>query len=143
MRVVIVGGGEVGFALAQALSGSHEVFVIDHAPSIAARFEPLDVQFVLGAGTSPEALMRAGTASADALVACTGLDEVNIVTCAMARRLGPVRTMCFVSREEFLGVDESGLAAFGIECVGGQDDALHVGGKLRFRPDHAIDAESR
>src|SRR5688500_19558992 len=95
MRVVIVGGHEDGCSMAQALSGSHEVFVIDHAPSMAARFEPLDVQFVLGSGTSPEALMRAGAASADDLVACTGLDEVNIVACAMARRLGPVRTICF------------------------------------------------
>lgn len=142
MRVVIVGGGEVGFALAQALSGSHEVFVIDHAPSIAARFEPLDVQFVLGAGTSPEALTRAGTASADALVACTGLDEVNIVTCAMARRLGPVRTMCFVSREEFLGVDESGLAAFGIDRVIWPEAQLAADMERIIRTPDALDAES-
>ena len=142
MRVVIVGGGEVGFALAQALSGSHEVFVIDHAPSMAARFEPLDVQFVMGSGTSPEALTRAGAASADALVACTGLDEVNIVTCAMARRLGPVRTMCFVSRQDFLGDDESGLAEFGIDSVIWPEAQLAADMERIIRTPDALDAES-
>ena len=54
MRIVIVGGGEVGFSLAQALSDQHEVFVVDHASEVADRFERLDVQFVLGAGTSTD-----------------------------------------------------------------------------------------
>jgi hypothetical protein len=43
------------------LSVNNEVFVIDHTPDVADRFEPLDVQFVLGTGTSREMLARAGT----------------------------------------------------------------------------------
>ena len=96
MRVVIVGGGEIGFALAQALCDQHEVFVVDHAPHISDRFEPLDVQFVLGVGTSTDVLARAAAGGADVLVACTGQDEVNIVTCAIARQLGSPQTICFV-----------------------------------------------
>src|SRR5687767_2223182 len=99
MRIVIVGGGEIGFALAQPLSQQNDVFVVDHAPDVADRFEPLDVQFVLGAGTSRDVLARAGVARADVLVACTGLDEVNIVSCAVARQSGTPSTICFVSRE--------------------------------------------
>src|SRR5687767_2976860 len=106
MRVVIVGGGEVGFALAQALCVSHEVFVIDQAPDTAPRFEPLDVQFVLGSGTSSDTLARAGADRADVLVACTGSDEVNLVACAMARRLAEIETICFVSRDDFLTIDD-------------------------------------
>ena len=53
MRTTIVGGGEIGFALAQALSLDHEVFVVDHAADVAERFEALDVQFVRGRATSP------------------------------------------------------------------------------------------
>lgn len=85
MRVIIVGGGEIGFALAQTLSTQHELFVVDHAPEVAGRFEALDVQFVHGSATSPDVLEQAGIGGADVLVACTGLDEVNIVTCAIAR----------------------------------------------------------
>jgi trk system potassium uptake protein TrkA len=117
MRVIVVGGGEIGFAIAQSLSSSDvEVFVIDHLPEVGNRFEPLDVQFVTGTGTSAEVLQRAGIDRADVLVACTGLDEVNIVSCAIGRQLGSPRTFCFVSREDFLELeDQNGLATFGID----------------------------
>ena len=70
------------------LTADNNVFVIDHTPEVADRFEPLDVQFVLGAATSRDVLIRADVERADFLVACTGLDEVNIVSCAMARQIG-------------------------------------------------------
>jgi trk system potassium uptake protein TrkA len=119
MRIVIVGGGEVGFALAQALSVQHSVSVVDHAPDVADRFEPLDVQFILGTGTSLDLLTTVGVAEADVFIACTGLDEVNIVSCAVARQVGKPQTICFVSREDFLDLprDSRGLAAFGIDRV--------------------------
>jgi trk system potassium uptake protein len=117
MRVIVVGGGEIGFALAQSLSTSgHEVFVLDNQPEVGARFASLDVQFVVGTGTSAEILERAGIQHADVFVACTGLDEVNIVSCAIARQLGSPRTFCFVSREDFVELqDLRGLAHFGID----------------------------
>jgi trk system potassium uptake protein TrkA len=119
MRIIIVGGGEIGFSLAQGLAGQHDVFVIDHAAHVGDRFEPLDVQFVVGTGTNSEVLTRAGIERADVLVACTGLDEVNIVACMLARQLGSARTFCFVSREDFLEgtEDEQRLAQFGINRV--------------------------
>jgi len=119
VRVIVVGGGEIGFALAQALAATHDVVVIDHASVVADRFEALDVQFLLGTGTSAEVLGRAGIEGADILVACTGLDEVNIVTCAIGNRLGSPRTFCFVSREDFLELqqDRQSLEQFGIDHV--------------------------
>jgi trk system potassium uptake protein TrkA len=144
MRAVIVGGGEIGFALSQALAEQHEVFIVDHEPSVADRFEPLDVQFVLGAGTSREALARAGVDRADVLVACTGLDEVNIVCCAVARQLGSPQTTCFVSREDFLSPDGDarGLAAFGIDRVVWPEAQLAQDIERIIRAPGALDAES-
>ena len=119
MRIIIVGGGEIGFALAQSLAADHDVFVVDHNPEVASRFEQLDVQFLLGTGTSADVLGRAGVDRADVLVGCTGLDEVNIVTCAIGNRLGSPRTFCFVSREEFIEFESGreGLAQFGVDRV--------------------------
>jgi trk system potassium uptake protein TrkA len=118
MRILVIGGGEVGFGLASALARRHEVVVVDASPAAAARFERLDVEFVLGSGTSADVIERAGVARADVFVACTGLDEVNIVACGMAKQLGSPQTVCFVSREDFLaGAAPQGLGLFGIHRV--------------------------
>jgi trk system potassium uptake protein TrkA len=117
VRVIIVGGGEVGFALARGLQ-QHEVVVIDYDPGVADRFESLDVQFVTGGGTVASTLERAGAQSADVFIGCTGLDEVNIVACAMANQLGSPQTICFVSREDFYSPSgQHGLEQFGIDRV--------------------------
>ncbi|HXH24943.1 MAG TPA: Trk system potassium transporter TrkA [Vicinamibacterales bacterium] len=144
MRIIIVGGGEIGFALAQALAPSHEVVVIDHAPEVADRFGRLDVQFLLGTGTSAELLRRAGIGEADVLVACTGLDEVNIVACAVGNRLGSPRTFCFVSREEFLQFqeDRQGLEQFGIDRVVWPEAQLAEDIERIIRAPGALDAEA-
>ena len=102
MHVVIVGGGQIGSALARALSVDHEVFVIDHQPSVADLFATMDVEFIVGSGTSEDVLGRAGVQHADVLVAATGLDEVNIVACAIANKLGNPQTICLVSRADFV-----------------------------------------
>jgi trk system potassium uptake protein TrkA len=142
MRVVIVGGGEIGFALAQTLLSEHEVFVVDNAPAVAGRFEPIDVQFVLGSGTSADVLDRAGIMKADVLVACTGLDEVNIVTCGVARQFGSPRTFCFVSREDFLALqDQKGLSHFGIDRLIWPEAQLAEDIERIIREPGAIDAE--
>ena len=70
------------------------------------------MQFVSGTATSGDVLQRAGIERTGVLVACTGLDEVNIVTCMLARQLGSARTICFVSREDFVqGTDAAGSSA--------------------------------
>jgi trk system potassium uptake protein TrkA len=119
MRILIVGGGQVGYGLSQALSARHEVVVVDHAPEAADRFEKLDVEFIAGGGTSRDTLRRAGIERTDVCVACTGLDEVNIVACGMANQLRQTRTVCFVSREDFLRLSPGtdGLTPFGIDRV--------------------------
>jgi trk system potassium uptake protein TrkA len=144
VRVVVVGGGEIGFALAQGLSVNNEVFVVDHTPEVADRFEPLDVQFVLGTGTSRDVLVRAGAGRADVLVACTGLDEVNIVSCALARQLAHPRTICFVSRDDFLHLpdERGGLAAFGIDRVIWPEAQLAEEMQRIIRAPGALDAET-
>jgi hypothetical protein len=53
--------------------------------------------------------MRARVEQSDFFIACTGLDEVNIVPCGMANQLGSPETICFVSREDVLrGGDQEG-----------------------------------
>jgi trk system potassium uptake protein TrkA len=101
-RVIIVGGGDIGFSLARALAPRHSVFVIDQDPALADAFRKLDVQFIHGSGTSASDLRRAHPDEADIFISCTGLDEVNIVACSLARSFGNMKTVCFVSKEDLL-----------------------------------------
>lgn len=145
MRIVIVGGGEVGYALCRALAPDHDLAVIDSAPQVAERFSHLDVQFIIGSGTDGAVLQRAGIAQAQLLVACTGFDEVNVITCAVARRFGSMRTICFVSREDFLepfGELEALRAHLGIDRVLWPEAQLAADIERIIEAPGSIDAES-
>ncbi len=143
MHVILVGGGEIGFALAQNLAREHEVFVIDQSPAVAERFQPLDVQFLLGTGTSADMLDKAGIERADVLVACTGLDEVNIVSCAIGRQRGRPRTVCVVSRQDFLELqNQAGLAQFGVDRLVWPEEQLAADIERIVRAPDALDAET-
>jgi trk system potassium uptake protein len=117
MRILIVGGGEIGHALARALAP------ITPSRSSTTTRRPRPVSQISTSSSSPAARPAPrrstgpGPAKADLLVACTGLDEVNLVACAIAHRLGVGRTICFVSREDFVGDESSLREHFGIERV--------------------------
>jgi trk system potassium uptake protein TrkA len=89
MKIIIVGGGEVGFNIGQRLaSENQDVVLIDKDPAKIKRInENLDVQAILGSGTSPEMLKRSGIKETDILVAVTDSDEVNLIACLLARNL--------------------------------------------------------
>lgn len=89
MRVIIVGAGEVGLHVAQVLSREHhEVSLIEIREEVGRRVGmALDVQVKIGNGADPRILEEAGIAQADMLLALTGRDEVNILSCMVASSL--------------------------------------------------------
>ena len=91
MKVIIVGAGEVGFYIAQRLSKENQdVVLIDRNPEQIRRVaEHLDVQALLGSGTSPQTLKDTGIKDADMLLAATNSDEVNLIACLIAKNLNP------------------------------------------------------
>jgi len=104
-----VGAGEVGFNIARKLSEeSHDVVLIDKDPQKIERIaNNLDVQAYLASGTSPKALKDSGIRDADLLVAATDSDEVNLVSCLLARNLNPYMIkVARVRNEEYLAEKE-------------------------------------
>ncbi|UCH00348.1 MAG: Trk system potassium transporter TrkA [Deltaproteobacteria bacterium] len=89
MKVIIVGAGEVGFNIAQRLSEeSHDVVVIETDPNKIRQIQNvMDVQAILGSGTSPSVLQEAGIKEGDILVAATDSDEANLIACFYAQHL--------------------------------------------------------
>jgi trk system potassium uptake protein TrkA len=142
MRIVIVGGGQIGQGLAKALAPDHEVFVIDHDPAVGDVFQSMDVEFIEGGGTSDDVLRQADIEHADFFVAATGLDEVNVVACAMANHLGHPQTICLVSRDDFVeGDGGSALLQFGINRVIWPEAQLAADIERTVTAPGAIDAE--
>ena len=93
MKIVIVGAGQVGSTIVEALHGEHDLTVVDTAverlEALAYRF---DVSTVAGNGASRKIMQQAGVASADLFIACTSRDEVNLVACSFARVDAPRAT---------------------------------------------------
>lgn len=105
MKIIIVGAGEVGFNIAQRLSEeTQDVVLIDKDPQkIKTVTENLDVQALLGSGTSPKLLRDAGIEGADMLVAATDIDEVNLISCLLAHGLNKyIIRVARVKNNEFL-----------------------------------------
>ena len=120
MRVIIVGAGEVGYDIAQMLSGEgHDVVVIERDEErVGAVREKLDVMALIGNGAASETLKAAGIHRADMLIAVTTVDEVNIIACMMADRLGVETTIARIRSSEYTDA-QSVLSAgdFGIDFV--------------------------
>lgn len=98
MRIVIAGRDEVATRLAQELAGRHEVVLLVGEGERVV--EQLDVQVVTGHLTSTTSLRKAGVNRADVFIACSRMDERNLVACVAARRLGADKTICFLFRRE-------------------------------------------
>ena len=93
MRIVIVGAGQVGSTIVEALHSDHDLTVID---VVRERLEPLAYRYDVGTieanGASRRALRDAGVGDADLFIACTSRDEVNLVACSFARVEAPRAT---------------------------------------------------
>jgi trk system potassium uptake protein TrkA len=91
VKIIIVGAGEVGFHIANRLASENkDVVVIDANPEVLKRLSgSIDVQTVIGSGSSPAILEEAGIREAEIMLAVTDSDEVNLVACLMADTLSP------------------------------------------------------
>ena len=87
MRVFVIGAGQVGTTIVEALHEEHEITVLDtEASRLQALTSRFDVAVFEGDGTSRKDLASAGIAGVDLVIACTSRDEVNIVAGMFARR---------------------------------------------------------
>ncbi|MEZ5348331.1 MAG: Trk system potassium transporter TrkA [Microthrixaceae bacterium] len=102
MHVIVLGAGEVGSYVAERLSRQGiDVAVIENDPDrLAAVEEKLDVMAILGSGTHPGVLKRAGVGRAELLVAVTNDDEVNMMASLAAKQAGVDRTLVRLEAEE-------------------------------------------
>ena len=101
MKIVIYGATEVGCLLATEFFEDHDITIIDKEENRTDEFNKLDISFIQGNASDINVLKCADIQNSDVFIACTAVDEANIVACLSAKRVGRVRTICFVSKEEY------------------------------------------
>ena len=92
MKIIIIGCGKVGYALAEELTEEkHEVTIIDSSSERLQEVEEeLDALQILGNGSSLSVLMEADIKNTDLLISVTGSDELNLLCCLIAKKGGKI-----------------------------------------------------
>ncbi len=95
MKIIIVGCGNVGAALAEQLSSEgHDITVIDTREKLVESVSiSCDALGIVGNGASFQVQSEAGVEEADLIVAVTGSDELNLLCCLIARKSGGCNTI--------------------------------------------------
>ncbi len=103
MKAIIVGDGKVGHNLAENLSREgNDVTIIDKNPEALKKTdESLEVLCIKGNGAMASTLAEADVKNADLLIAATTSDEVNMVCCLTAKRLGAKYTVARIRNPEY------------------------------------------
>ncbi len=78
------------------LSPTHDVTVLDEKAQQPERFGGLDIGFISGSGTDIVLLQQTKADRVDLFIACSEIDEANIVACWTIRRIADIETICFV-----------------------------------------------
>lgn len=108
MKIIVCGGGQVGFSIIRYLSThDNDVTVIDYSEEVIHRISRmLDVRGILGFASHPDVLARAGIAEADMIIAVTLSDEVNMISCQIAHSLFNVPLkIARVRSKSYLGLE--------------------------------------
>lgn len=94
MKIVILGAGQVGGSLAEALASERNdiVLVDSDEKTLRELRDRIDIGVVVGHASHPDVLMDAGIEDADILVAVTNNDETNMAACQIAHSLFRVTT---------------------------------------------------
>lgn len=103
MDIVIAGCGKVGRAIIEQLSKEgHNIAVVDIDPKVIQKTaDEYDIRGIVGNGANYDVQKEAETGRADLLIACTSSDELNILCCLVAKKLGADDTIARIRNPEY------------------------------------------
>lgn len=129
-KVVIVGGGDIGYLLAKHLEGEgYQVKVFERNDERCTFLsENLEKTIVIaGDGTDRELLLEENVSDTDTFIAVTDDEEANILTSLLAKRLGAERCITLIDKPEYLSM----VSTIGID-VAVSPRLCSVSGILQF-----------
>ena len=105
-RIMIAGGGKVGFSLAKDLEKDYNVKLIDSNPERCMKLsKELDKTIVLSGSATDESLLKSENISnIDIFCALTDDDETNVMSSLLAKKMGAKKTMIILNNPSYLGL---------------------------------------
>ncbi len=109
-RLMIAGGGNIGFRLAQALEDNYQIKLIEFSHRRASYLsEQLNKTVVLkGSATDQELLLDENINKTDVFLALTNDDEVNIMASLLAKKLGARKVMTLINNPVYAELMQGG-----------------------------------
>lgn len=103
LKIIIVGCGKVGQTLIEQLSREgHDITIIDkNAQRVQAVANSYDIMYMVGNGASYSVQVEAGIENADLLIAVTESDELNLLCCTVAKRVGNCSAIARVRNPDY------------------------------------------
>ncbi len=103
MNITVVGCGKIGSAIVESLVlEGHDVTAVDNNPNVISHtIEHSDCMGICGSGTDYETLMEAKVQDCNLFIAVTESDELNILSCFMAKKLGAKYTIARIRNPEY------------------------------------------
>ena len=109
-RIMIVGGGNIGKRVAQALENKYQVKVLDHDPARTRLLsnELIKTIVLQGDAADQDLLLEENIEKTDVFCALTNDDEANILSSMLAKRRGARKVMTLINRAAYVDLIESG-----------------------------------
>ena len=103
MKIIVVGCGKIGTAIVGSLVGEgHNIVAVDDDAAVVSEVGNVyDVMCVCGGGTDCDVLEQAGAETAELFVAVTGSDEINMLSCFLARKMGAHHTIARIRNQHY------------------------------------------
>jgi trk system potassium uptake protein TrkA len=118
-RVVIAGGGNIGFRLAQTLEKHSQVKLIERDAQRARKISEVLVNAIVlhGDAADEELLIEENIDSADVFAALTNSEEANILSAMLAKRLGAKKVMALINKPSYTELVESSTIAISPQTI--------------------------
>ena len=146
MNLVIVGAGMVGATLVENfIKEGHNVSVIDcNVSAVEKIINKYDVLGFVGSGIERDVLIQAGTETADCFIACTSRDELNVVCCVLAKKLGAKSIVARIRNPEYFKEMEALTEELGIDMILNPEyrTAIEISRMLKFPSAKSVESFS-
>ncbi len=147
MNIIVVGAGKVGATIASYLcEENHDITVIDKRESVLEELmNGVDIQAVCGDGAICSVLSEAEVEKAYLVIATTGSDEINLLCCMTARKMGARHCIARVRNPSYIKQIPFMRTQLGLSMIVNPDSqtAIEISRTLRFPSAIKIDGFSK